>query len=84
LKKKQEPFLASSVPNLSLYDLAIDVQGPSGELDANGGFGLEVELVLGEPGEQIRLADARVPDQDHLEEVIVVVVSSVPRHRQLP
>jgi hypothetical protein len=78
--KKQKPFLASSVPNLSLDDLAIEFQGPSGELDANGGLGLEVKLVLGEPGEHIRLADARVPDQDHLEEVIVVVVCSVPRH----
>lgn len=80
LSGKQEPFLASSVPNLGLDDLAIDVQGPSRELDANGGLGLEVEFVLGESREQIRLANTRVPDQDHLKEVIVVVVSSVPRH----
>jgi len=38
--KKQKPFLASSVPNLSRDNLAIDFQGPSGELDANGELGL--------------------------------------------
>ena len=30
----------------------------------DGGLGLQVELVLGEPGEQVGLADTRVTNQD--------------------
>jgi hypothetical protein len=57
LKKKQKPYFASSVPNLSFDDHAIDVQGPHGELDSNSGLGLEVKLVLSEFGEHIQLAE---------------------------
>ena len=66
-KKERKPFLASSIPNLSFDNFTIDVQGPGGELDTNGGFRLEVKLVLSESGEQIGLADTGVPNQNHLE-----------------
>lgn len=78
--KKIKPFLACGVPDLGLDDFGIDVQGAGGELDANGGLGLQVELVLGEAREEVGLAHAGVADEDHLEEVVVVVVGSVTRH----
>ena len=54
------PFLAGGVPNLGLDDLAVDLEGAGGELDADGGLGLEAELVAREAGEQVGLADAGV------------------------
>lgn len=66
-REERKPFLASSVPNLSFDNFTIDVQGPGGELDTNGGFGLKVELVLSKSREQIGLTDAGVPNQNHLE-----------------
>ena len=72
--------MASGVPNLSLDDLGIDGQAAGGELDADGGLGLEAELVAGEAGEEVGLADAGVSDEDQLEEVVVVVLCSVASH----
>ncbi|RXH86320.1 hypothetical protein DVH24_017373 [Malus domestica] len=79
-KKAYQPFLAGSVPNLSLDDFAVDIQAAGGELDADGGLRLEAELVPGEPRQQVGLANAGVADQHHLEKVVVVVLSSVPSH----
>jgi hypothetical protein len=50
------PLLADGVPNLGLDDLAIDLETTSGELNADGGLGLEAKLVLGEAGEEVGLA----------------------------
>jgi len=72
------PLLAGGVPNLGLDDLAVDLETAGGELDADGGLGLEAELVLGEAGEEVGLADAGVADEHHLEEVVVVVLRPVP------
>ena len=57
------------------------LEGAGGELDADGGLGLEAELVAGEPGEDVGLADAGVADEHDLEEVVVLVVHPV-RHRR--
>nr|CAB3497634.1 unnamed protein product [Digitaria exilis] len=57
------------------------LEGAGGELDADGGLGLEAELVAGEAGEDIGLADAGVADEHDLEEVVVLVVHPV-RHRR--
>jgi hypothetical protein len=73
------PFLAGGVPDLGLDDLIVDVDAAGGELDADGGLGVEAELVAREAREQVGLADARVADEHHLEEVVVVVVRPV-RH----
>jgi hypothetical protein len=43
----------------------------SRELHANGGLGLEAELIPRETGEQVGLADSRVTNQHHLEEVVI-------------
>ena len=49
------------------------LQGAGGELDADGGLGLEAELVAGEAGEDVGLADAGVADEHDLEEVVALV-----------
>jgi len=47
------PFLASSVPNLSLDNLIIDANASGGELNANGGLGFEAELVSREARKKV-------------------------------
>lgn len=59
------PFLARRVPNLCLDSLGIYLDRSCCELDADGGLGVEVELVAGESAKQVGLSDARVTDQHH-------------------
>lgn len=47
------------------------LDAPSRELDADGGLGLEAELVPGESTQQVGLADAGVADKDNLKEVVI-------------
>lgn len=66
-KKRPALFLASSIPNLSLDNRAIHVQGPRGEHNADGGLGIEAELIASELGEQVGLAHTQILDQHHLQ-----------------
>ena len=61
-----ETFLPRGVPNLSL-DGATRAQGHGlgGELDANGGVLVFGEGVAYVSGENVRLANAGIPDQNH-------------------
>ena len=74
---KNAPLLTSCVPNLSFYDFIIDCYTPSRELHSDGGFGLQAELVPSKSRQQVGLTHTRVPNEYHLEEVIVVIVCSV-------
>lgn len=56
------PFLAGSVPNLSLDNLVIDANASGGELNANGRLGFEAEFVSCEARKKVRFADAGVAD----------------------
>lgn len=76
--------MASGVPNLRLYNLIVDVDAASGEFNADGGFGFQTEFVFGESWQEIGFADARISDQNHLEQVVVVVVRSIRAHISLP
>ena len=58
-------LLAGGVPDLRLDGLRVDLDAAGGELDADGGLGVEVELVARESREKVGLADARVSDQHH-------------------
>ena len=58
-----------------------DLKGAGGELDADGGLGVEGEAVLGEAREQVGLPHAGVADEHHLEEVVVLVAALLPRRR---
>ena len=55
-------LLAGGIPDLGLDGLGVDLDGPRGELDTDGGLGVEVELVAGEPTEQVGLSNAGVSD----------------------
>lgn len=47
---------------LTLDGLSVDLDILGGELDADRGLGLEVELVASEAREQVGLADAGIAD----------------------
>ncbi len=55
-------FLASSIPNLCLDSLGVDLDGARGELDTDGGLGVEVELVASESAEKVGFTNTRVSD----------------------
>jgi len=46
-------FLAGGIPDLSFDCFGVDLDRASGELDADGGLGVEVEFVAGESGEKV-------------------------------
>lgn len=60
-------LLAGGIPDLCLDRLRIYLDTPSRKLHADGRLGVEVELVAGEPAQQIGLTDAGVSDQHHWE-----------------
>ena len=68
-----EALLASGVPDLKLHDvLVIDAHNVVAELDADGDVMLVVKCIFDQSRENARLADPCVPNDDHLEERIVV------------
>lgn len=72
--------MASGIPNLGLNDFGIDNQASGGELDPDGGLGLKAKFVPSEPGEQVGLAHTRVTDENHLKEIVIVILGFVPSH----
>lgn len=76
-------YLSGGVPDLRLDGLLLQLDALGGELDADGGFGLEVELVAREPGEDVGFAHSGITFlkvyaeestyEDDFEEVVVVV-----------
>jgi len=58
-------LLAGGIPDLSLDGLRIDLDRAGGELDADGGLGIEVELVAGESTQKVGLSDTRVTNKHH-------------------
>lgn len=75
------PLLTRGIPNLRLDGLRVDLDGPGGELDADGRLGIEVELVARESAQQIRLSNTRVSDQHHCEREFVSASSICGRRR---
>ena len=57
-------FLARRVPDLGFDGLGVDLDGAGREFDADGGFGVEVELVAGEAAEQVGFPNAAVTYKD--------------------
>lgn len=53
----------------------LDDEGPRLELDADGGLGIEAELVSGKPRQDLRLPHRRVSDQHHLEDVVNLITA---------
>ena len=54
--------MSRGVPDLRLDVPAVDLDALGGELDPDGGLGLERELVAGEAIQEIRLPHAGVAD----------------------
>ena len=75
----ERKILASNVPNLGLDNLLINTN-TSSELDPKGGLRFEAKLVLRELGQQIQFAHTGVPDQNHLKQVIVIIICSLRPH----
>ena len=50
-------LLAGGIPDLRLDGLGVDLDRPGSELDADGGLGVDVELVAGESAQQVGLSD---------------------------
>lgn len=60
-------LLAGRVPDLRLDGFGIDLDGPCCEFDADGGLGVEVELVAGEAREEVGFTNSRISYEDHCE-----------------
>eukprot|EP00356_Strombidium_inclinatum_P002656 CAMPEP_0170478604 /NCGR_PEP_ID=MMETSP0208-20121228/73_1 /TAXON_ID=197538 /ORGANISM="Strombidium inclinatum, Strain S3" /LENGTH=110 /DNA_ID=CAMNT_0010750893 /DNA_START=364 /DNA_END=696 /DNA_ORIENTATION=+ len=67
-----ESLLASSIPDLELNGLAVDVDGSDLEIDTDGGHEVLVEHVVSETEEEGGLSDTRVSNEEDLEEIIAV------------
>jgi hypothetical protein len=78
-RHRAEPLLPRRVPDLCLDLLAVNLHALRLELHPDGGLGVEVEFVPRVPGQQIGLAHGRVPDQHHLEQIVLALVIVV-RH----
>ena len=72
-ERRIEPFLASSIPDLGLDDFALNGDSPGLELNPNSWLGVNAELVLSKPGEQLTLPHRRVSDHYHLEHIIYLL-----------
>ncbi|CAA6668178.1 unnamed protein product [Spirodela intermedia] len=72
-----EALLAGGVPDLGLDLLPVDVHALRLELHPDGGLGVDVEFVPRVPRQQIRLPHRRVPDDHHLEQVLLPSSSSI-------
>jgi len=57
------PLLAGSIPDLCLDGLRIDLDGSSGKLYADGGLGIQVELIASETAQEVGFTNARISDQ---------------------
>ena len=65
-------FLTSSIPNLRLDCLGVDLDRAGSELDTDGGLRVQVELVTGETTQKVGLSNTRVSNQDNCSEQTVV------------
>lgn len=74
--------MASGIPNLSFDGFVIDDERFSLELDTDGGFRVDAELVPSEPSQQLSFANRGITDQHDFEYVIdlLVVISLQIRH----
>eukprot|EP00632_Arachnochrysis_sp_CCMP2950_P005168 CAMPEP_0185700974 /NCGR_PEP_ID=MMETSP1164-20130828/8228_1 /TAXON_ID=1104430 /ORGANISM="Chrysoreinhardia sp, Strain CCMP2950" /LENGTH=465 /DNA_ID=CAMNT_0028367945 /DNA_START=337 /DNA_END=1731 /DNA_ORIENTATION=+ len=73
-RDRPEPLLTRGVPDLQLDRLALELDRPDLEVHPDG---RDVRLgvrVIGEAQQKARLPDARVPDEEQLEEVVVLRV----------
>ena len=66
-----ELFLACRVPDLQLEVALLDFEEAGPEIDPHRNIMLGIKLVLRQAGQDARLPDTRVAENDELEELIV-------------
>ena len=71
LRDGLELFLASRVPHLQLEAGLLDFEEAGPEIDSHRHIVLGIKLVLRQAGQDARLSDAGVAENDELEEFIV-------------
>ena len=57
-ERERERLSHTGVPDLGLDSLPINQDAASGKLHSNGALALQVELISGEPGEKVALANS--------------------------
>ena len=67
------PFLSGCVPNLQLDFATAMVDGAEAKVDSDRRRVVLDEVIVGEPDEKAGLSDARVAEQDELEQVVVLL-----------
>lgn len=72
--------MSGCIPDLIFDCFILDEEGFGGKLDTDGGFGIDAEGVVDEPGEEVGFADAGVANDDDLEEVVKLLL---PCHKLL-
>jgi len=65
-------LLSSCIPNLKLNLFTIMSERSESEVDTDGGHIVLVELIIGEPDEKARLADAGISKKYHLEKMVII------------
>lgn len=63
--------------NIKIEGSVNNLQSPCSEFNTNGGLGFQTEFVTRKPGENIGFSNARITDQDNLEEIIVFMIHLV-------
>lgn len=59
------PLLAGGVPDLSFDRFVVHLDATSGKLDPDGGLAFQIELIAGEAGQEVALADAGISNEDN-------------------
>lgn len=59
------------------------LKGSGGEFNSDSRFGLQAKLISSKPGKDVGFSHTRVPDQNDLEQIIILVVHPM-RHRSSP
>ena len=72
-----ELFLSGCVPHLQLDNTAFGLDGSNFEVDSDGGEEVAGEDVIGEPHEETRFADARVPDEENFKDEVKIGLEHV-------
>ena len=69
-----KPFLACCVPNLEFDPLTVDFNGPNFKVNTDGCDVVAREHVVSKSHQQGALADARIANDEELEQVIMITM----------
>ena len=67
------PLLSGCVPYLRFNRLIVIVYGFSSKFNTNRGLAFQIELILGKPAQQLRLAHTRISNKYNFEQEVVLL-----------